>query len=434
MKITIVGGGSTYTAGIVMAVLEKERELPVSEIYLYDIDFERNYRMYCIVSHLVRDKKVIISKGDNYEEAFTNCSFVFCQIRVGGQKMREYDEKIPLKYNLIGQETCGLGGFSYALRTIGPMLEIVENIQQYSPDAWLLNYTNPESIIASSLNRCFPNMNIINACDMTIAMEEVISLNYGYNHKTWKKTYYGLNHFGWYSSIIDRETNKELLPGILESISKKSLDVTLFGETDQSWIKQYRRIQDMIKVFPEYLPNLYMQYYFLPRSILKDTNKNYTRANMVMDGREKNMEILFKKFENGNEIDLKNLGGVHGRYIVDIASSIYNNLDDEFILIVKNKSSLQNVNSNAMVEVPCKVNKDGARSTLNNYKIDLLHLNLLERQILSEKFLVDGYFLQSYDLILKSFCLNQTVDDISIAKSVLDEFIVINNNYWPELK
>lgn len=71
----------------------------------------------------------------NPEEAFTGADFIFSQIRVGGLKMRDKDEKIPLKHGLVGQETCGLGGFSYGLRSIGPLLELVGFIQKYAPEA-----------------------------------------------------------------------------------------------------------------------------------------------------------------------------------------------------------------------------------------------------------------------------------------------------------
>lgn len=434
MKITIVGGGSTYTAGIVLALLNKKDEFPLTEIYLYDIDNKRNKRMYDITQSILSGNNVSIQMGNNYEDAFSDSAYIFCQIRVGGQEMRGYDEKIPLKHNLVGQETCGLGGYSYALRTLGPMLDIVDNVNRFSPNAWILNYTNPESIIAAAINRIYPNNRIINACDMTVAMEEVISLNYGFDISKCDKTYYGLNHFGWYSNIIDKTTGKDMLKEIISNIKNGGLDVTLFGETDESWIKQYNRIGDVLNIIPDALPNLYMQYYMLPRDIIENSDINYTRANMVMDGREKIMTEIHKSIKEGIKVSTEKLGGVHGEYIVDIACALQNNTNKEFMLIVKNDNILRDIDQQAMVEVPCTINNNKVVPKFNDLTISSIHKSLLERQILSEKLLIDGYFSNSYQRVLEAFYLNQTVDDLSVAKLVLDEFIEANGTYWPKLK
>jgi len=158
--ITIAGGGSTYTPGIVSALLSNSSKFPITELRLYDINPKRNEDMKLIIHQLLMDKdrqdmKLVVT--ENPEEAFTNVDFVFSQIRVGGLAMREQDEKIPLKYDLVGQETCGLGGFAYGLRSIGGILEIVGYVQQYAPDAWILNYTNPESIISEAIRRKYPD-------------------------------------------------------------------------------------------------------------------------------------------------------------------------------------------------------------------------------------------------------------------------------------
>lgn len=93
----------------------------------------------------------------NPEEAFTGAD-LRCE-----KKMTP-----PLKHGLVGQGTCGLGGFSYGLRSIGTLLELVGFIQKYAPEAWILNYTNPETIISEAVRRQFPGIRMINLCDMTI--------------------------------------------------------------------------------------------------------------------------------------------------------------------------------------------------------------------------------------------------------------------------
>ena len=119
-KLTIAGGGSTYTPGIVKSLLDKKAEFKLEELRLYDINEERQRKVGILVKKVVEtldpDLKVIVTTDPR--EAFTDADFVFAQMRMGLYRMRELDEKIPLKYDVIGQETCGPGGLAYGLRTI----------------------------------------------------------------------------------------------------------------------------------------------------------------------------------------------------------------------------------------------------------------------------------------------------------------------------
>ncbi len=111
LNITIAGGGATHTPGIAQALLSSIKRLPFTSLTLYDIDEKRNDDMYVIVKYLLKKNKistVSLRQTTDPKVAFTGVDFVFSQIRVGNMKMREKDEKIPLKYGLIGQETCGL--------------------------------------------------------------------------------------------------------------------------------------------------------------------------------------------------------------------------------------------------------------------------------------------------------------------------------------
>ncbi|MGG6583125.1 UNVERIFIED_CONTAM: 6-phospho-alpha-glucosidase, partial [Clostridioides difficile] len=113
--------------------------------------------------------KATLEYTTNPDEAFIDVDFVFVQMRTGGLKMRELDEKIPLQFGLVGQETCGAGGFAYGLRSIGDMIEMVKTVRKYSPKAWILNYTNPAAIVAEALKRVFPDdKRLLNMCDQPV--------------------------------------------------------------------------------------------------------------------------------------------------------------------------------------------------------------------------------------------------------------------------
>lgn len=433
--VSIAGGGSTFTPGITNALLGGLDRFPVKEIRLYDIDEERVTLMGGVIRRIIEESgeniKVIVTTDGKI--AFKGTDFVFSQIRAGGLKMREKDEKIPLKYGAIGQETCGAGGFSYGFRTMKAFIPLVKMIYEFAPDAWILNYTNPESIVAEVIRRTFPKAKIINACDMTISLEETMAENLGYDRDDFIVDYYGLNHFGWYRKIFDKGLNRDILPEILERISGKGLVLHEFQADDESWQATYRMIGRMVEDFPGYFPNTYFEYYLYPDLVLEKSDPNHTRANEVMETREKDIYDLARKVKSDPKtiipIEEKSK---HGQYIVDMAVSILNDSHDRFLLMVPNQGSILNVRDDAVVEVPAYIGATGIEHiTLG--KIPDFHKGLIEAQCAAEKLLVDAFFENSYYKALQAFTLNQAVPSATVAKKCLDDFIVANGDYWPVL-
>ena len=109
-----------------------------------------------------RAPEIQFSYTTDPKQAFTDIDFVMAHIRVGKYAMRELDEKIPMRYNVLGQETCGPGGIAYGMRSIGPIIEIIDFMEKYSPQAWMLNYSNPAAIVAEATRRLRPNSQILN--------------------------------------------------------------------------------------------------------------------------------------------------------------------------------------------------------------------------------------------------------------------------------
>lgn len=433
--VAIAGGGSTFTPGIINALLTNLDRFPVTEIRLYDIDSERNNLMGGLIKRTMEvneaDIKVIATTDG--KEAFTGVDFVFSQIRAGGLKMREVDEKLPLKYGTIGQETCGAGGFSYGLRTMKAFVPLIKMIYEYAPDAWILNYTNPESIVAEVVRRTFPKAKIINACDMTISLEETMAENLGYDRDDFVPEYYGLNHYGWYRKIYDKKLKRDILPEILQKVSGKGLVLHEFAADDPSWQATYKMIGRIVEDFPGYFPNTYLEYYLYQDLVLKDVNPNHTRANEVMESRAKDVFDLAKAVAKDPNTPLPQAEkSSHGEYIVDMAVSILNDSHQRFLLIVPNEGSLLNVRPDAVVEVPAYVGATGVEHvTMGN--IPDFHKGMIEAQCAAEKLLVDAFMDNDYYKALQAFTLNQAVPSATVAKECLDDFIVANGDYWPVL-
>ncbi|MGL5898532.1 MAG: 6-phospho-alpha-glucosidase [Lactobacillaceae bacterium] len=437
VNVAIAGGGATHTPGIIQALLESRDKLPLNELRLYDIDPKKNDDMYVIIKEMMKQYKiddVSLTETTDPQEAFTDIDFVFSQIRVGDLEMREKDEKIPLKFGLVGQETCGVGGFAYGLRSIKGLLELVGYIQKYAPDAWILNYTNPESLIAEAVRRKYPHAKILNACDMTISIEETIARNYGYNRKNWICQYYGLNHFGWYTSIYDKSLHREIMPEIIHKLQEKPMKIASFNAKDPSWQDAWNMLTEILRLFPDYLPNNYLEYYLFPDLVVKAADPHYTRANQVIDGRVKETRELADQIRQGKAKDFNFDFGEHGNYIVDMAASILNDSHERFMLIVPNHGAIPNLRPDAVVEIPAYVGCTGAEPISMREPINDFHKGLMEAQDAAEKLLVDAYFEHSYQKALQAMTLNQTVPSADKAKKALDALMDANKEYWPHLK
>ncbi|GAB2026156.1 6-phospho-alpha-glucosidase [Lactovum odontotermitis] len=438
-SIVIAGGGSTYTTGIVLMLLANLDKFPIRQIKLYDNLESRQKQIGDACAILINERAPGINfvQTTDPEEGFTDVDFVMAQIRVGLYAMREQDEKIPLKYGVVGQETCGPGGIAYGLRSIPGVLEILGYMEKYSPDAWMLNYSNPAAIVAEATHRLCPNSKIINMCDMPVVIKdrmiEVLGLK---SRKELVERYFGLNHFGWWTALHDTEGN-DLMPKLKEYVSKNGY--TLPAELDhqgmdESWMETFAKSKEVYEVDPDTLPNTYLQYYFFPQDMVAHTDPNYTRTNQVIDGREKTVFSMCHRIVERGSSEGENLVlDEHASYIVDLARALAYNTREEMLLIVPNDGAISNFDPTAMVEVPCLVGSDGPEA-ITQGQIPRFQKGLMEQQVAVEKLAVDALLEKSYQKLWQSLTLSRTVPNAKVAKQILDDLVIANKDFWPELK
>ena len=438
-SIVIAGGGSTYTPEIILMLLDNLDRLPLRSIKLYDNDEERQNHVAKACEILIKEKDPTIQyvATTDPEVAYTDVDFVLAHIRVGKLGMRSLDEKIPLKYGVVGQETCGPGGMAYGLRSIPGVLENIEYMEKYSPNAWMLNYSNPASIVAEACRRFKPNSRVINICDMPIGMEHTIARILGFkNRKEMYIRYYGLNHFGWWTSIKDKD-GKEYIQDLIKHQLKYGnclADDDASNYTDSSWFDTAKKVKDIIAIDPTMCPNSYFQYYLFGDDMVAHTDPNYTRADQVVDTREKRVFGECARIEKvGTAKDTTLQIGIHAEFIVDLATALAFNTHERMLLIVPNNGAISNFENDAMVEIPCIVGKDGYEP-LTVGEIPHFQKGLMEQQVNCEKLVVDAYEQHSYLKMLQALTLNKCVPNANVARKILDDFIEANKAYWPELK
>ena len=436
-SIVVAGGGSTFTPGIVLMLLENLDKFPIRQIKFYDNDAERQEVIAKACDIIIKEKAPDINfvYTTDPETAFTDVDFVMAHIRVGKYAMREKDEKIPLKHGVLGQETCGPGGIAYGMRSIGGVIELVDFMEKYSPNAWMLNYSNPAAIVAEATRRLRPNSKILNICDMPIGIElrmaEMLGLE---SRKDMVIRYFGLNHFGWWTDIRDKH-GKDLMPELKEKVAKIGYNVEIEGEnTEASWNDTFTKARDVFAIDPTTMPNTYLKYYFFPDYVVEHSDPNHTRANEVMEGREK---FVFGECrtiaEKGTAKDSKLHVDDHASYIVDLARAIAYDTKERMLLIVENDGALSNFDPTAMVEVPCLVGSNGPEKIVQG-KIPQFQKGLMEQQVSVEKLTVEAWIEGSYQKLWQAITLSRTVPSASVAKAILDDLIEANKDFWPVLK
>ena len=437
-SVLVAGGGSTFTPGIVLMLLDNLEQFPIKELKFYDNDGQRQdvIAQACAILIKERAPEIAFSYTTDPQEAFTGIDFVMAHIRVGKYQMRELDEKIPLRHGVVGQETCGPGGISYGMRSIGGVLELLDHMEKYSPNAWMLNYSNPAAIVAEATRALRPNSKILNICDMPVGIEvrmaEILGLK---SRKEMTVKYYGLNHFGWYSDIRDKAGN-DLMPKLREHVAQHGYVVPDNIETqhdDASWNDTFAKAKDVFALDTTTLPNTYLKYYLFPNYVVEHADPEYTRANEVMDGREKLVfgecrKITEQGSSEGCELEIDE----HASYIVDLARAIAYNTKERMLLIVPNKGSIENFDATGMVEIPCAVGSNGPEAVQIG-AIPQFQLGLMNQQVAVEKLVVEAWIEKSYAKLWQAITLSKTVPNATIAKVILDELIAANSEYWPEL-
>jgi maltose-6'-phosphate glucosidase len=444
INVCIAGGGSTYTPGILVGMIKKQDVFPMKRLVLYDINQERLEKMGKYALLLLKEyyPELEVIYTTDKETAFKEMDFIFCQIRTGGFPMRELDEKIPLENGVIGQETCGAGGFAYGMRSIRDMIQLVRDIRAYSPDAWILNYTNPAAIVAIALDMAFPEeKRVLNICDQPISLLMAYARLLGnIRYQDMVPYYFGLNHFGWFTKILNNNTNEDLTNTIKQKILEEGFYPANKEERDPSWLVTYQAVKNLLELDSTYLPNTYLQYYLLPRRTLSHLNPVYTRANEVMDGRERRVFSECDRVIAAGSIAMSETvekemkkKDAHGEMILEIAEAILHNQNRHYVVMVKNNGIIPNLPEEAIVEVLCTLGSKGAKP-LPVGEIGTYYKGLIEQQYAYEKLTCDAYFEGSYLKALQALTLNRTIVDMELAKKILDQLCIANRDYWPVLK
>ncbi|PEL12311.1 6-phospho-beta-glucosidase [Bacillus sp. AFS017336] len=430
IKIVTIGGGSSYTPELVEGFIKRYNELPVSELWLVDI--EAGKEKLEIVGNLA--KRMVKEAGVPMEIHLTldrklalkDANFVTTQMRVGLLEARIKDERIPLQLGMIGQETNGAGGLFKGLRTIPILLEIAEEMQELCPEAWLINFTNPAGMVTEALLRYSNHKKVIGVCNVPINMTMTIAKLLEVDLSRVHIDFAGLNHmvYGLHVYVDGKEVTKL----VLELLADPAIQMTMKNIAPLPWQKEFLMSLGV-------LPCPYHRYYYKTKHILDEELESFkagtTRAEVV-----KQLEDdLFELYKDENlTIKPPQLEKRGGAYYSDAAcsliTSIYNDKKDIQVLNVQNNGSIQGIPNESAVEVNCIVTKQGP-IPISIGELPA-QINGLVQQIKSfERVGAKAAVTGSYELALLALTINPLVPSDEVAKEVLDALLDAHKEYLP---
>ncbi|MBT2261037.1 MULTISPECIES: 6-phospho-beta-glucosidase [Bacillus] len=431
IKIVTIGGGSSYTPELVEGFIKRYQELPVKELWLVDI--EAGQEKLNIVGALA--KRMVEKAGLPIEvhltldrrEALKDADFVTTQFRVGLLEARAKDERIPLKYGVIGQETNGPGGLFKGLRTIPVILDIVKDMEELCPDAWLVNFTNPAGMVTEAVLRYTNLKKVVGLCNVPIGIKMGIAKALDVDVKRIEVQFAGLNHMVYGLDVY--------LDGV--SIMDQVLDE--LGNPNSQWSMKNIEAKNWEPSFVKGLgviPCPYHRYYYKTKDMLEEEQKaaqeKGTRAEVVQQVEQELFELYKDPDLSIKPPQLEKRGGAYySDAACNLISSIYNDKHDIQPVNTVNRGAIASIPAESAVEVNCIITKDGPKPIAIG---DLpVAVRGLVQQIKSfERVAAEAAVTGDYETALVAMTINPLVPSDDIAKQILDEMLEAHREHLPQ--
>ncbi|PJG78915.1 6-phospho-beta-glucosidase [Klebsiella pneumoniae] len=430
LKIVVIGGGSSYTPELIEGLLNRYHEMPVASLWLVDI--EEGKEKVEIIAGLAR--RMIAKAGLTIEvvatldreSALRDADFVCSQFRAGCLDARISDERISLKYGLIGQETNGLGGFANACRTIPIALEIAADMERLCPDAWLLNFTNPSGMVTEAILR-HSRIKAVGLCNVPVIMQKgITTLLQCADEKEVVMQVAGLNHFIFVRQILHK--GKEWLPEVIAEINAGRDPLVPRNISPFRWPSHLLQGLGMI-------PCAYLRYYYMKDDLLRqelaEAGGEGTRGEVV-----KQLEkILFDQYRDPHlAVKPKALEGRGGQYYSEAAcermNAIYN--DKRIIMHVntRNNGAISGLPDDCAVEVSSLITASGPLP-LNVAPFPEDTLRLLQLMKSFERLTIEAALTGNRHTAWRALMLNPLIVSGEKLELALDEVIAENRQWLP---
>lgn len=456
MKISILGAAGVRTPLIVQAIQARQDRLGLTELSLMDIDADHLELIGALISPITdsTNTRFHITLSTDPIMALANADFVITTFRVGGIESRVIDECVPLNHSILGQETTGAGGFAMGLRSILVLLDYVNMMKRVCPEAWLINFANPAGMLTEAVVRYVGWHRIIGICDGPASMHQFIAAVLQAKPSDVYLDYFGLNHLGWVKAVI--YNNKDQLPDLLHLT--KSLGNIPELPFDSNLITSLGLI-----------PNEYLYYYYYQAQAVKNILEAGECRGELIAGQ--NLKLFDELSEKSTTGDIDGMQTVYHAYLdrrqlsymvnetgkshdyshldpalfesttsegyagvaLNLIEGLLGSVKTVQVLNVPNHGAVPGMEENDVVEIPTLVSRDQVQPlAVDNIPAHCMGLMLQVKQY--EHLTIEAAHEHSYQKALLALATHPLVGDYTLAKSVLDEYIIRHKDYFPVLQ
>lgn len=433
VKIVTIGGGSSYTPELVEGFIKRYETLPVKELCLVDIEAgrEKLETVGALAKRMVKKAGLPMKITLSYDRrsALQGADFVTTQMRIGRLPARIKDERIPISHGMIGQETNGAGGMFKAFRTIPVILEIVKDIQEICPDAWLINFTNPAGMVTEAILRYTDFKKAIGLCNVPVNMVSGFAKMLDVEEDEVTMEIQGVNHFIFATDVFVNGISRfdELLNKYAHLKEEDTIQMKNFVSLpySPSFIKGLRAI-----------PCPYHNYYFFTQEQLQEEQEQFktgtVRGEVVSKTEEELFELYSHEELNEKPQQLAMRGGAkYSDAACNLIQSIYNNTGDIQYVDVRNNGAISDLPANSAVEVACRITSDGPKPIATG-ELKLPISGYVHMMKTFERLVCEAAVTGNRDLAVTALNVNPLCPSDTLANQVIDELIEAHKDDLPQ--
>ncbi|MCK1822410.1 6-phospho-beta-glucosidase [Streptomyces sp. XM83C] len=419
MKLTVVGGGSTYTPELVDGFARLRDTLPVEELVLVDPAADRldlvgglARRIFARQQHPGR-----VTTTADLDAAVDGADAVLIQLRVGGQAAREQDETWPLDCGCVGQETTGAGGLAKALRTVPVVLDIADRVRRRNPGAWIIDFTNPVGIVTRALLQ--EGHRAVGLCNVAIGFQRKFAGLLDVDPADVHLDHVGLNHLTWETGVrLGGPEGEDVLPKLL----------TEHGERIAADLRLPRTLLDRLGVVPSY----YLRYYYAHDDVVREQRTKPSRAAEVAA-----METELLRMYGDPALDEKPAllarrgGAYYSEAAVDLAAALLGGSGSPYQVVnTLNRGTLPFLPDDAVVEVQSAVGRTGA-NPLPVPAPDPLFAGLMAHVTAYEQLALDAALRGGRDRVHRALLAHPLIGQYDRADALTDRLVAHNREHLP---
>lgn len=383
--------------------------------------------------------------------AVSDADFVITAIEVERYYYWSMDFHLPRRYGFrqVYGENGGPGGMFHMLRNLAPMLEIARMMEEVCPQAWLLNYTNPEAKLVEAIAK-LTSVKVVGLCHGEGMGREQLSKILEIPEEKLDTEIAGLNHFGWFTSIRNKETGEDLYP-VLRKKEKEMDPLAQWDELGLSRIMLHvyglypypgtNHIGEYIAWSDQLLASAKIQYYYDP--LLSDPWKDGKVPEFIYSFADNPTEREFFPQKDGKENLVNDFSEhfeltedklhVSNEYAIPIAEAIFFDISREIGAVnVLNKGYVPNLPEDMAVEIPAKVDGEGIHPR-KTPKLPSAVAGMIAVQGTIHQLLIEAYEEKSRDKLLQALLLDPTISNYQNAVALINDIFERQKEILPPL-